>query len=474
MTSIVNALPQETLDEIVDLTAVLLAPPCYSPQILSTLIATSRYFQHRARTHLYRRINVAYRAIHDNSRLERVVDVFQTKRELASYVKELTIRYHLKDVTLEKAGTFDNIQDVSTHVRKGQALLTDLFGMLGRLEVVDIFHYPMAFKGYSLANVLWGEFEKPLVIALIGMLVGRSANTLNTLKVTGIQNFPLSVLFALHSLENLVFGPTGTVDDGETPVPDIVPWKLKSLFATCSSRFLRAHPSLVSTTYSQMTHLRLVFDQARSFVNGWDAINAASETLVALVIEHHADYRFPLLNAGEAKATSLKAFPHLRLLALTVFPLFSQWSSSDDIVAAAPTFLAKWLRECKFPQLQILDIVAYLPLPLSQYGAFVSDGIIKNEERWTNLAEAMASTEFLPQLAFVGLLVDADFVGVFAGDDDDDDELYEMQDRVEVLITQEIEDVFKNVMARDGVTLGRTGMVKSEPQYRDIMKGFGK
>jgi hypothetical protein len=292
MPSAIDSLPQETVDAIVDFAIQPASQgPSHCAGILSTLIATSRHFQHRSWMHLYRRITLLHN--HQFSvwklkdHLESTVDLFENARDLSRYVKEVFLIHDIKDVTLGEYDILDERRrdrSVRIAVQDSHGLLATVFSLLGSLEVFKVHHDGIPEGG----NVLWNDIASPLCKELSAMVAVRSRNTLKTLKMAGIKNIPLPVLCAFPHLESLHVSPFATVDDSVAEESEEVPWVLKSLSASCSVGFLNPQTKPNLPIYARLTHLRLYFDKPETYVNGWHIIHAASDTLVGLNIQYNA------------------------------------------------------------------------------------------------------------------------------------------------------------------------------------------
>ncbi|RXW17506.1 hypothetical protein EST38_g8343 [Candolleomyces aberdarensis] len=298
MTSLVDALAQEILDNIVDF-AALCTPPTHSSNSLTALIGKSRHFQHRCRTHLYKDIQLAERGVqqYNNSHLRRTLDLLQAIPSISAYVKQLTIRYHLKDIDLEDLqDAWPDAQWVRRLVKRGQIVLRTLIDMFRNVEVIELIHQSTKFAQHRrLEHLLWDDMDKNLAKSL-ERIAERSGHSLKNLKIIGMQKVPLRFLVGLHALQNLTLGAGTTfyVTGSET---NVVPWKLKALFAPCGTEVLSPHISIPSSAYSQLTHLRLLFIKPEHHRKGWNLIDAAAATLAALVIEYQPYHNFQQENS---------------------------------------------------------------------------------------------------------------------------------------------------------------------------------
>ncbi|KAJ2912291.1 hypothetical protein MD484_g8121, partial [Candolleomyces efflorescens] len=186
-------------------------------------------------------------------------------------------------------------------------------------------------------------------------------------------------------------------------------------------------------------------------------------------MEYHKDKRSFFEDVIEEN--TVIRFPRLRLLSLTLFPLFEEVGilTKAEVIALGPVLLCKIFGVGEFPALQMINVVAHMPLGQTDYVQIAREGLICHNDGWAKLARMLADGEIIPRLRAVGFVLHPDLIP--QGDWEDEDMSENGEDLYEQ-IWEEIRGVFKALHERDDIYVGPCAVVNQLELYRQIMSAF--
>ncbi|KAJ2912294.1 hypothetical protein MD484_g8122, partial [Candolleomyces efflorescens] len=375
------SLPQETIDDIVDAVA---ASPGRKRGTLMTLLLAGRCFHHRSRTHLYHTVLVTVDEFDINSRLERLVKLLQRYRHLLPYVKGIVIAYPLDDMSYLK-------DTASREIARGHNLLAKLFGLLEGLESVEVSNTWRPEDERTSHIVGWGDMDGGVANELRGLIAERSKHTLVSFTMQNIRRLPLSMLLPLLALTTLTILPPGNVEDDSKSESPVFQARLQGVSASCVFWRLANHSTRLglATLCGHLTHLCLVFNDAKSSNDGWSAIFAAADSLVSLTIEYVFDHEQLSVNACGVDVFPNMTFTHVSQLQIVVYTMSPDSIPTVHMVCAGPILMRKILHHCRFPRVKLLRLWAEIQLALSDVTAFISSEMGELNCGWCELAHGL-------------------------------------------------------------------------------------
>lgn len=331
-------LPQEVVDIIVDYVVELCSHPSsskrhripsttLSPRTVKALIRlslASRIFRRQCLVHLFRRLDVQVDEAYDAdavNKIQRTLDLFKSSPELAKFVREVKLEMDFGNVESDHPilqGPIDPSEwreSSGRMVRRKevQAALAKLVAMLGRLESVELAHFPMPFRFLWASaddwrcSVEWGAVRREVRKALMRMMAVRSVESLKRIRISGMADVPLGMLAKMRVLRDVeIPSSMTTLAVGEDDAAGLqLSWRLRYLNAASGLDVLGSDLVVLSGVYQQLTHLRLVIGTMEANLLAWKIITCARDTLVSVKLDYSPHRSEPDLSTTFLHSTHL-------------------------------------------------------------------------------------------------------------------------------------------------------------------------